>query len=126
MLKGINDDVSTLIDLMQGLVENGITPYYLFHCRPVVGNEEFMMTLQDGIEIVQKVRAGLTGLARGFRYSGSHSTGKIEIVGKLDDKLLLRYHQAKNPADESRMMSWPWDQPIDWFDKVVAENQVAL
>lgn len=124
MLRGVNDDVSVLVDLMQGLAENGVTPYYLFHCRPTVGNEKFMMTLQDGIEIVTRVRSELSGLARCFRYSGSHATGKIEIVGKSSDKLILRYHQAKDPVDEGRVMTWPLSQPIEWFDKVLAQEDI--
>lgn len=126
MLRGINAEVPVLVDLMQGLAENGITPYYLFHCRPTVGNESFMMTLQDGIEIVNQVRSRLSGLARCFRYSGSHSTGKIEIVGKTSDQLILRYHQAKNRLDEGRIMSWPLDQPVEWFDKIVAQDGVTV
>lgn len=126
MLRGINAEVPVLVDLMQGLAENGITPYYLFHCRPTVGNEAFMMTLQDGIELVTQVRSQLSGLARCFRYSGSHATGKIEIVGQANGQLVLRYHQAKNRADEGRMMLWPLNQPVEWFDKILAQDGMSV
>jgi lysine 2,3-aminomutase len=122
MLNGVNAEVPTLVDLMQGLAENGITPYYLFHCRPTVGNEKFMMTLQDGIDIVTNVRSHLSGLARCFRYSGSHATGKIEIVGRSADQLVMKYHQARDPRDEGKMLFWPANEPIEWFDKVLANS----
>ena len=60
------------------------------------------------------------GLAGRFRYVASHSTGKIEIVGNLDAKLILRYHEAKSPADEGRLLAWPTERLIYWFDEVVA------
>ena len=120
LLKGINDRVETLVDLFNRLAEAGVPPYYLFHCRPTKGNESFQVPVQCGVEIVNAARAQLNGLARRFRYLASHSTGKIEIVGRLDANLVLRYHEAKFPGDEGRLLAWPFERIIYWFDEVVA------
>ena len=37
LLKGINDHADVLAQLMNGLVSNGVIPYYIFQCRPVEG-----------------------------------------------------------------------------------------
>ena len=125
LLRGINDDVDTLVELLNGLITNGIVSYYLFHCRPTIGNEAFMMTFQEGNELVRQTRARVNGLARAFHYTGSHETGKIEIVGVDNDNLVFRYHQARDPADEGRVMTWPVDQPISWYDDVLERNKTG-
>jgi hypothetical protein len=34
----------------------------------------------------------------------SHETGKIEIVGRLNDRdMIFKYHQAKNPSDSGKI-----------------------
>lgn len=122
LLRGINDQPDILVALHSRLAEIGVTPYYLFHCRPTRGNEPFMLSLQDGLQIVNATRARLSGLAKRFRYVGSHASGKIEIVGQLHDRIILRYHEARNPEDENRLLLWPADRPIFWFDEIV-QNQ---
>jgi len=124
LLRGVNDSSTELAALHRGLADAGVAPYYVFQCRPTRGNERFMLSLQEGLEIVNGAKAQLSGLAKRFRYVGSHTTGKIEIVGVLGDKLVLRYHEAKSTADENRLMTWPVDRPVAWFDEIV-RNQAA-
>ncbi len=126
MLAGINDDVDTLVTLFKGLAQNGITPYYLFHCRPTMGNDSFMMTVQRGEAIVAATRPQLSGLARSFRYVASHDAGKIEIVGRTQESMVFRYHQPRECANDGRLMMWPVDKPIYWLDDVVASNEVGI
>jgi lysine 2,3-aminomutase len=119
LLRGVNDSVEELTALHRGLAAVGVAPYYVFHCRPTRGNERFMLSLQEGLRIVNGAKAQLSGLAKRFRYVGSHATGKIEIVGVLGDQLVLRYHQAKAAVDENRLLTWPVDRPIAWFDEIL-------
>lgn len=37
LLKGINEDPSVLGNLLKGLTQCGVVPYYIFQCRPVTG-----------------------------------------------------------------------------------------
>lgn len=119
LLRGVNDSVPELVALHRRLANAGVTPYYVFQCRPTRGNERFMLPLQEGLQLVNGARAQLSGLAKRFRYVGSHATGKIEIVGTLGDQLVLRYHEAKAATDENRMLTWPLSRPILWFDEIL-------
>ncbi|HEU5376742.1 MAG TPA: KamA family radical SAM protein [Ktedonobacteraceae bacterium] len=119
LLRGVNDTPETLVALHVKLASVGVTPYYVFHCRPTYGNERFMISIQEGLQIVSAARAQLSGLAKRFRYVGSHSTGKIEIVGQLHDQIILRYHEAKDPENENKLFTWPVDQTAFWFDDML-------
>lgn len=109
LLRGVNDDADTLIDLMNGLVRLGIVPYYLFQCRPARGVcGQFQLPLDAGYALVERAKARLNGHAKRFRYVMSHVTGKIEILGRLDGgDMLFKYHQAKRQADQGRLFSLP-------------------
>jgi len=46
LLKGVNDDVGILENLMNGLVGTGIIPYYLFHPDMAEGTSHFRISLK--------------------------------------------------------------------------------
>jgi lysine 2,3-aminomutase len=119
LLRGVNDRAEEIVALHRRLADVGVAPYYIFQCRPTRGNERFILSLQQGLQIVNEARAKLSGLAKRFRYVGSHATGKIEVVGIMGSQLVLRYHEAKAAKDENRMISWPADRPVTWFDEIV-------
>ncbi|WP_369241324.1 KamA family radical SAM protein [Streptomyces sp. R21] len=114
VLRGVNDDVTELVRLLGGLAEAGVIPYYLFQCRPVHGNESFMLPIQDTLHLIGQARAQLNGLARRFRYVASHAAGKIEVLGLYEDRLAFRFHEARDPADEGRLFTMPADAPVHW------------
>ena len=101
LLRGVNDKPERLARLMDKLVSIGVLPYYVFQCRPAMGvMTQFQVPLLQGIAIVDAAKEMMSGQAKQFRYVISHITGKIEIVGVIEDhKLLFKYHQAKEPAD---------------------------
>lgn len=120
LLKDINSSPSVLTDLLAELSNIGVTPYYVFQCRPTAGNDHFTLPLQDGLEIVEQTRRELNGLAKSFRYVGSCSDGKVEVLGRLGEHIAFRFHQARRPEDDGVMFLWPWDQPVSWFDEPLA------
>ena len=63
LLKGVNDDVETLAELMRAFVENRIKPYYLHHPDLAPGTSHFRMRIEDGLELMRDLRAKLSGLA---------------------------------------------------------------
>ncbi|HEU5380641.1 MAG TPA: KamA family radical SAM protein [Ktedonobacteraceae bacterium] len=126
LLKGVNNNVDELVALFSQLAESGVAPYYLFQCRPIRGNDRYQLSLQEGLHLVNATRARLNGLAKRFRYVGSHATGKIEIIGQMGDSLILRYHEAKYFADEDRLLAWPFHQSVYWFDDILRENPTSL
>jgi len=117
LLAGVNDNPKTLIELFNCLVAHGITPYYLFQCRPVKGVKGyFSLPLLKAAEVVDVTRAGLSGPAKRFRFSMSHVSGKIEIVGKTkDNKLVFKQHQAKDNADLNNLFTVDIGEEATWL-----------
>ncbi len=118
LLKGVNDSSETLSSLMGALVEIGVSPYYVFQCRPVRGvKNQFQVPLYDGIEIVDATRARLSGPEKTFRYAMSHPTGKIEIIGRAGEgRGLFKYQQAKYDRDQARIFTAPVAPDQCWLD----------
>ncbi len=53
LLKGVNDSVETMRELVRGLLRIKVRPYYLFHCDPVTGAGHFRTSAWKGIEIIE-------------------------------------------------------------------------
>lgn len=104
LLKGVNDSVETLSKLMKMLMQNRVTAYYIFQCRPVkYVTNHFQVSIEDGVELVNAVRHTLSGPSKRFRYAMSHPRGKIEILGKIDDQVVFKFAQAKDDQDANVM-----------------------
>ncbi|HEU0069466.1 MAG TPA: EF-P beta-lysylation protein EpmB, partial [Nitrospiraceae bacterium] len=63
LLRGINDDIETLIELCQRLVELRVQPYYLHQLDRVAGGTHFEVPIERGLELMQSLRARLPGYA---------------------------------------------------------------
>lgn len=63
LLKGVNDDVDTLADLMEGLIGVGVKPYYLHHADLAPGTSHFRTTIAEGQALVRALQARVSGLA---------------------------------------------------------------
>ena len=63
LLKGINDDAQTLLQLNHALIKCKVRPYYLFQCDPVIGVEHFRTRIAKGIEIIEHLQGHTSGLA---------------------------------------------------------------
>lgn len=105
LLKGVNDNPKTLAFLLNKLVSIGVIPYYVFQCRPARGAlDEFQIPLLRGSAIVEEAKSLMNGQAKSIHYCMSHVTGKIEILGVMEEgKMLFKYHQAKYAKDNSRI-----------------------
>jgi len=117
LLKGINDNPETLEKLLRGLVRIGVIPYYVFQCRPVSGvKNQFQVPIKRAYEIVEEAKKHLSGIPKGFKYSMSHNTGKIEILGSInEEKFLFKYHQAKYEKDAGRIFELELDDNQAWL-----------
>ncbi|WP_303720216.1 KamA family radical SAM protein [Malonomonas rubra] len=101
LLSGVNDDMTTLVTLMNGLLEIGVNPYYLYQCMPVERvRHHFQVPLKKGVEIVDAARQQMDGYAKRFKFIIGHDIGKLEICGKLDDKLILKQLHARPGHEE--------------------------
>jgi len=118
LLKGVNDDPQVLATLMRRLVSVGVTPYYLFQCRPVKrAKHRFQVSLRRGCHVVEEAKAMLDGHAKRFKYVMAHRTGKIEILGVMDRAIYLKYHQAKDPRRRGRMFHRRLSEEEGWLDE---------
>lgn len=120
LLAGVNDTPEVLAELMSNLLGAGVIPYYVFQCRPVEGvKNQFQVPLERGAKIVDAARGLLNGQAKSFRYAMSHPTGKIEILGQLEDgKMLFKYHEVKDDADQGRIFTKALSPNQCWLDEV--------
>ena len=116
MIKGVNDSVETMLSLFNELSYLGVPPYYVFQCRPTEGNKEYSLPLEEAYQIFLEAQNQSSGLAKRARFSMSHMTGKIEVVGLADSHVIFRYHRAADPKDTGRVMLFRRNPAAHWFD----------
>ncbi|WP_195576277.1 KamA family radical SAM protein [Paenibacillus sp. 1001270B_150601_E10] len=123
VLKGINDDPKVLAELLDKLSWAGVTPYYFFVNRPVAGNREFVLTLQEVYRIVEKAKSMTSGLGKRVRLAMSHTSGKIEILAIEEGKAYLKYHQSRD-NEYGKFMVLDCPREAAWFDDLIGSEQV--
>jgi len=63
LLKGINDNVETMKNLMHKLLINRVNPYYIYQCDKVSGTSHFRTDISKGLEIIKGLRGWTSGYA---------------------------------------------------------------
>lgn len=101
LLKGINDSVSTMKDLVYHLLRMRVRPYYLYQCDPITGSGHFRTPVEKGREII----AGLRGFVSGYAVptyvvDAPGGGGKIPLMpdyrfGRNGDDLLLKNYEGR-------------------------------
>lgn len=61
LLKGVNDDETTLLALSKTLINAGVIPYYLHQLDPVKGTAHFFVSEQRAHELLRYLRENLSG-----------------------------------------------------------------
>lgn len=122
VLKGINDDPVVLGELLDKLSWAGVTPYYFFVNRPVAGNRDFVLSLEEVYRIVEEAKARTSGLGKRVRLSMSHTSGKIEILAIENGKAYLKYHQSRD-GDYGKLMILDCPKNASWFDDLPGNEQ---
>ncbi len=101
LLKGVNDDVDTMKQLVHKLLMMRVRPYYLYQCDPISGSSHFRTPVSKGLEIVAGLRGHTTGYAvPTYVIDAPGGGGKIplqpdNVVGRDGDYLLLRNFEGK-------------------------------
>jgi KamA family protein len=117
LLRGVNDNSEMIASLMNRLVSIGVTPYYVFQCRPVKRvKHHFQVPICDGVRIVEKAKANCNGHSKRFKYVMSHKTGKIEILGVMNGEIYFKYHEAKDRENLGVMFKRRVDEKAGWLD----------
>ncbi len=101
LLKGVNDDVEVMKELMQKLLAARVRPYYIYMCDQVAGAEHFRTTVEKGLEIIQGLRGWTSGLAvPHFVIDAPGGGGKIPLLPEYveaisDEEVVLRNYAGK-------------------------------
>ena len=64
LLKGVNDNVTTLTELMRRLIRLRVKPYYLHHPDRARGTKKFRLSLAEGRDLVAALRGNISGLCQ--------------------------------------------------------------
>jgi lysine 2,3-aminomutase len=108
LLKGINDDIETLRQLMQTLLVHRIRPYYIHQVDRVPGTAHFRVPIAKSLQLMDALRGELSGLAvPHLMLDLPGGGGKVALtpevlVSKQEDHWLLRNWQG-------RIFSYPCD-----------------
>jgi len=63
LLRGVNDTLGALSDLMRGFLSAGIKPYYLHQMDAAPGTSHFRVPVEEGQALVRGLRDSISGLA---------------------------------------------------------------
>ena len=91
LLRGINDDASTMKELLLKLVHMRVRPYYLYQCDLSQGISHFRTTVETGIDILHSLQGFISGYAvPKYVIDAPGGGGKIPVahnyVLSMDDK----------------------------------------
>jgi lysine 2,3-aminomutase len=64
LLRGINDNIQALSELMRTFIKNRIKPYYLHHGDLALGTSHFRTSITEGQELTQQLRGHYSGLCQ--------------------------------------------------------------
>ena len=100
LLKGVNDDLQTMRELLRALLRIKVRPYLIFHCDPVIGAGHFRTSVWKGLEIMEGLRGHMSGLGiPTYVVDSPHGGGKIPmmpnyIISMSDDAVVLRNYEG--------------------------------
>lgn len=101
LIRGVNDTVETMKDLMHRLLMARVRPYYIYQCDPISGSAHFRTPVEKGLEIIEGLRGHTTGYAvPQFVVDAPGGGGKLPLmpdylVGREGDELIMRNYQGR-------------------------------
>lgn len=101
LLRGVNDSVETMRQLVHGLLRMRVRPYYLYQCDPISGSAHFRTSVAKGLEVIEGLRGHTTGYAvPTYVIDAPGGGGKIPLqptylVGREDGFVVLRNFEGK-------------------------------
>lgn len=101
LLKGVNDDVTTLKALLHKLLMCRVRPYYLYQCDLIKGSSHLRVSVRKGIELMNQIRGHTTGYAvPQYVIDAPGGGGKIPInpeyiLSHSRDRVVIRNFEGK-------------------------------
>jgi len=100
LLKGVNDTKDVMRNLLYGLQNISVRPYYLFHCDPVKGCGHFRTDIQSGLQLMENLWQQCSGLSLPqYVVDLPGSTCKIPLTA-LSQKLKNDLHKHQHFFDK--------------------------
>ncbi|MEK6832823.1 MAG: KamA family radical SAM protein [Nanoarchaeota archaeon] len=97
LLKGINDNLESIKDLVHKLLMMRVKPYYLYACDPIFGSHHFRADINKGIEIIRGLRGFTSGYAiPNFVIDAPGGGGKIPIMPDYVKEINKKYIEMEN------------------------------
>jgi lysine 2,3-aminomutase len=99
LMKGVNDDAETMRQLLKGLLAMRVRPYYIYQADLTKGANHFRTPLSVGLDIMDKLRGHISGLAvPQFVIDAPGGGGKIPmlpnyVISRDEDKIILRNYK---------------------------------
>lgn len=100
LLKGVNDHVDVMKQLVHSLVKNRVRPYYIYQCDLSEGIAHFRTPISRGIEIMESLRGHTSGLCvPTYVVDAPGGGGKIPvmpnyIVSQMPGRVILRNYEG--------------------------------
>ncbi|MCE1163822.1 MAG: KamA family radical SAM protein [Bacteroidetes bacterium] len=99
LMKGVNDNPETMRQLLKGLLAMRVRPYYIYQADLTKGANHFRTPLNVGLDIMDKLRGHISGLAvPQFVIDAPGGGGKIPmlpnyVISRDDEKIILRNYK---------------------------------
>ncbi len=116
IIQGINDSPDVLGKLFNRLSYIGVSPYYVFQCRPTQGNKHLAVPVEKAYEIHEMAKMKCSGLGKRTRFVMSHTLGKIEVLGLTEEHIIFKFHRAANHDEKARIIIFRRNPEAYWFD----------
>jgi lysine 2,3-aminomutase len=103
LLRGVNDDITAMRDLMTGLLEIRVKPYYIHQMDLIKGTSHFRTPVARGLEIIRALRGHVSGMAvPHYVIDLPEGKGKVSLlpepVEREGDMLILWTYQGERVA----------------------------
>jgi lysine 2,3-aminomutase len=101
LMRGVNDDVDTMKNLVQKLLMCRVKPYYLYQCDLIRGSRHLRAPVSKGIEIIEGLRGHTSGYAiPQFVIDAPGGGGKVpinpEYVIRMDsERVVIRNFEGR-------------------------------
>jgi lysine 2,3-aminomutase len=100
LLRGVNDDIAVMRDLVTGLLDIRVRPYYIHQMDLIKGTAHFRTPVSRGLEIIRGLRGHVSGLAvPHYVIDLPEGKGKVallpEPLEREGDLLILRTYQGE-------------------------------
>ena len=100
LLRGVNDDVHVMRNLVHLCCKNRVRPYYIYQCDLSLGIEHFRTPVSKGIELIEGLRGHTSGYAvPTFVVDAPGGGGKTPVmpqyvISQTPEKVILRNYEG--------------------------------